>query len=140
MSVQPASGVNVVSLASSDSAAVSERGRSSVSVSTRAGMFRLQEPAPPKRFRGGRVQCRVDRSENAWVTGTATEITRQRGLDLLQRCAFLQRHCSEDHPRSADAALRAAMFDERILQRLAGARLRRAFNRDDLAALSVRRR
>ena len=32
------------------------------------------------------------------------------------------------------------MFDERVLQRLAGARLRRAFNGDDLAALGMRHR
>src|ERR1700704_3422431 len=55
---------------------------------------------------------------NRRVTRAPTEITRQADANLVERRFPSKRHGRHDHPRRADAALRAAVLDEGALQRV----------------------
>src|SRR2546425_13243601 len=58
------------------------------------------------------------RLENLHIAGTAAQITCQAGANVRLarvRILFQQIQCGQDHSRSADATLRAAAVDERLL-------------------------
>ena len=73
------------------------------------------------RRRRGLRQCVSDRVEDLHVAGAAAQVPREPGLDLVvgrRWMALLQRDGRQDHPRRADAALRPAVCDERLLHRV----------------------
>src|SRR5476649_612983 len=83
------------------------------------------------------------RLEYLHIPRAAAEIPRQAVTNLVfswVRGALKQIHCGENHSRRADAALRAAAFDERLLhsvQLIAG---RDAFDGFDRSACDLRHR
>src|ERR1051325_11348111 len=125
-SVQPAIGISEGSPASIASAAFSERGLSSESALMLTGT--------------GFPQRRFHRAKDGRVARASAQIPRESGLDLELGRTSLQRYCGENHPRCADAALRAAVLDKCILQRLADPGRARALDGYDATAFSVRPR
>src|SRR5471032_728731 len=62
-----------------------------------------------------------DRSIDRRVARAAAEIARQAGLHLVHRRPLAERDGRHDHAGRADAALRAAVLNERVLQRVTAA-------------------
>src|SRR6187402_1657873 len=121
--------MSVGSLAISDNAAFSERGRTSDIALKMAGTARLSA----RGLQGG-----LNGSKDRRIACAAAQVARQRDLDLIERSADLEWRRCEDHSGSTNAALRAAMHDERVLQRLAGFRRSGALDRDHTAAFRMR--
>ena len=55
------------------------------------------------------------------VAGAAAQVAGEADLHLVERRLRAERHRRQDHARRADAALRAAVLDERALQRMTSA-------------------
>src|SRR5712692_4133669 len=71
------------------------------------------------------------RLENLNVAGAAAQISRKSFADLRFGGAWVTRkkiHGCENHPRSADAALRAAMRDKSLLHRMQSVPIRNSFD------------
>src|SRR4029077_15036494 len=84
-----------------------------------------------------------DRRNDFLITGTATEVP----IDAAPYVRFSyigilheQRLRSQNHSRRAIPALKAIVFDKRLLQRIELAILRQAFNRRDLSLCSKDRK
>src|SRR5256885_14381281 len=65
--------------------------------------------------------CVLYRSIDGGVASTSAQISGQSNLDLLDGRTPSERQCGHDHAWRADAALRAAVLDERMLETMPAA-------------------
>src|SRR2546423_14772199 len=86
--------------------------------------------------------ARLDRFDDLRVAGAAADVTGDGEADLLfarPRIRVEQRLRHHDHARRAEAALRAAVADEALLQRVQLAVLAEAFDRLQRRAMRLHR-
>src|SRR5437660_10521201 len=85
-----------------------------------------------------RVAIRLDGVEDLGVAGAATEVPRQRTADLLAVGAGMPLQVpvrGQDHARRAEAALRARVLEEALLERVELVRGREAADGGDRGAV-----
>ena len=139
-SVQPAIGTSGPSSRSILSASASDCGSTSVllaiSPSIDLGPNAVSE-SPGFRSRAGGSPSLLNRSIDRSIARAAAEVPRESASHLIQRRVAPERDRRHDHARRADAALRAAVFDEGVLQRMTSVK---AFDGGDGRARRVRGR
>ena len=113
--------------------------------SPRSPRFFLLCPKPERPLRSSRLSsarffpCRggCNRSIDRRVARAAAQVAREARLHLIQRRIPAERDRRHDHPGRADAALRAAVLDEGMLQRVTAAQ---AFDRHHPRPVDLRDR